>query len=95
PARRRRSDAGDAGGPLPWAPRVTAWLGREVDGEMLTPENLPRVIYEHTHVVLNGGPWCGDPERVRAVFSIPREKLLRARERLLAFAAKLGGPGSR
>jgi hypothetical protein len=68
---------------------MTAWLGREVDGERLTPENLPAVVYAHTHVVLNGGPWCGDPERARAVFSIPREKLVKARERLLAFGAKL------
>jgi aspartate/methionine/tyrosine aminotransferase/methylase of polypeptide subunit release factors len=83
-----RSDAGDAGG-LFLAPRMTAWLGQEVDGVRLTPENLPGVIYAHTHVVLNGGPWCGDAERVRAVFSIPREKLLKARERLLAFGAKL------
>ncbi|NMO21729.1 aminotransferase class I/II-fold pyridoxal phosphate-dependent enzyme [Pyxidicoccus fallax] len=89
-----RSDAGDAGG-LFLAPRMSAWLGREVDGVRLTPENLPRVIYEHTHVVLNGGPWCGDAERVRAVFSIPREKLVKARERLLAFGAKLRPrPGS-
>ncbi|WIG95164.1 aminotransferase class I/II-fold pyridoxal phosphate-dependent enzyme [Myxococcus sp. SDU36] len=87
-----RSDAGDAGG-LFLSPRVTAWLGQEVDGVRLTPENLPRVVYEHTHVVLNGGPWCGDSERVRAVFSIPRDALLRAREQLLRFGAKLrGGP---
>ncbi|WAM27630.1 hypothetical protein OZ403_05735 [Myxococcus sp. NMCA1] len=87
-----RSDAGDAGG-LFLSPRMTAWLGQEVDGVRLTPENLPRVVYEHTHVVLNGGPWCGDPERARAVFSIPRDALLRAREQLLRFGAKLrGGP---
>ena len=85
-----RSDTGDAGG-LFLSPRVTAWLGREVDGVRLTPGNLPRVVYEHTHVVLNGGAWCGDTERVRAVFSIPREALLRAREQLLRFGAKLRG----
>ena len=68
---------------------MSAWLGREVDGERLTVENLPGVVYAHTHVVLNGGPWCGDPERVRVVFSIPRDKLERARERLQAFAARL------
>jgi len=89
-----RAEVGDVGG-LFVAPRVTAWLGREVDGETLTPENLPRVLYAHTHVVVNGGPWCGDPERVRAVFSIPREKLLRACERLKAFGAKLGPPGAK
>jgi aspartate/methionine/tyrosine aminotransferase/methylase of polypeptide subunit release factors len=83
-----RSESADAGG-LFLAPRVTPWLGQQVDGETLTPENLPRVVYAHTHVVLNGGPWCGDPERVRAVFSIPREKLLKARERLRAFGARL------
>jgi aspartate/methionine/tyrosine aminotransferase len=83
-----RAEATEAGG-LFLAPRMTAWLGKTVDGVKLTPENLPRVIYEHTHVVLNGGPWSGDPERVRAVFSIPRDKLLKARERLLAFGRKL------
>lgn len=83
-----RAEGGDAGG-LFLAPRMTAWLGREIDGETLTPENLPRVVYAHTHVVLNGGPWCSDPERVRAVFSIPREKLVKACERLKAFGAKL------
>ncbi|MDY7226838.1 aminotransferase class I/II-fold pyridoxal phosphate-dependent enzyme [Hyalangium rubrum] len=83
-----RSDTSEVGG-LFLAPRVGAWLGQEVDGVRLTPENLPGVVYAHTHVVLNGGPWCGDPERVRAVFSIPREKLERARERLRAFAARL------
>ncbi|KFE60145.1 aminotransferase class I/II-fold pyridoxal phosphate-dependent enzyme [Hyalangium minutum] len=87
-----RSDTTEAGG-LFLAPKVSAWLGREVDGERLTVENLPRVVYAHTHVVLNGGPWCGDPERVRVVFSIPRDKLERARERLQAFAARLR-PGS-
>ncbi|WP_338870279.1 aminotransferase class I/II-fold pyridoxal phosphate-dependent enzyme [Myxococcus stipitatus] len=84
----RSSDAGDAGG-LFLAPRMTSWLGRVVDGERLTPENLPRIVYEHTHVVLNGGPWCSDPERVRAVFSIPQEKLVKACERLKAFGAKV------
>jgi aspartate/methionine/tyrosine aminotransferase len=83
-----RSDTTEAGG-LFLAPKVSTWLGQEVEGERLTVENLPRVVYAHTHVVLNGGEWCGDPERVRVVFSIPRDKLERARERLLAFAARL------
>ncbi|NOK32826.1 aminotransferase class I/II-fold pyridoxal phosphate-dependent enzyme [Corallococcus exercitus] len=83
-----RAEATEAGG-LFLAPPMTAWLGRSVDGVKLTPENLPRVVYEHTHVVLNGGAWCGDPERVRAVFSIPREKLLKARDRLRAFGQRL------
>jgi aspartate/methionine/tyrosine aminotransferase len=83
-----RSDTTEAGG-LFLAPRVGSWLGQEVEGERLTVENLPRVVYAHTHVVLNGGLWCGDPERVRVVFSIPRGKLERARERLMAFAARL------
>ncbi len=82
------SDTAEAGG-LFLAPRMGAWLGREVDGERLTVESLPRVVYAHTHVVLNGGAWCADPERVRVVFSIPRKKLEQARERLLAFAARL------
>jgi aspartate/methionine/tyrosine aminotransferase len=83
-----RSDTTEAGG-LFLAPRVGSWLGKEVEGERLTVENLPRVVYAHTHVVLNGGAWCGDPERVRVVFSIPRDTLERARERLLAFVARL------
>ncbi|MBN1208408.1 MAG: aminotransferase class I/II-fold pyridoxal phosphate-dependent enzyme [Myxococcaceae bacterium] len=83
-----RSETIEAGG-LFLAPRVGSWLGKEVDGERLTVESLPRVVYAHTHVALNGGAWCGDPERVRVVFSIPRDKLERARERLLAFAARL------
>jgi len=86
------ADTLEAGG-LFLAPRMGAWLGREVDGERLTVENLPRVVYAHTHVVLNSGAWCSDPERVRAVFSIPRSKLEQARARLLAFTARLGsGP---
>jgi aspartate/methionine/tyrosine aminotransferase len=82
------SDTTAAGG-LFLAPRVDSWLGKEVEGERLTVENLPRVVYAQTHVVLNGGEWCGDPERVRVVFSIPRDKLERARERLRAFASRL------
>ncbi|PTL82288.1 aminotransferase class I/II-fold pyridoxal phosphate-dependent enzyme [Vitiosangium sp. GDMCC 1.1324] len=83
-----RAETVEAGG-LFLAPRVTSWLGREVGGERLTVENLPAVVYAHTHVVLNGGNWCGDPARVRVVFSIPREKLLKARERLMAFSKAL------
>ncbi|HVG57986.1 MAG TPA: aminotransferase class I/II-fold pyridoxal phosphate-dependent enzyme [Hyalangium sp.] len=82
------SDTTEAGG-LFLAPKMGSWLGKEVAGERLTVENLPRVVYAHTHVVLNGGDWCGDPERVRVVFSIPKDKLVRARERLQAFAAWL------
>lgn len=88
-----RAEAVEAGG-LFLAPRVSAWLGRAVDGERLTEENLPAVVYAHTHVVVNGGAWCGDPQRVRVVFSIPREKLLEARQRLLAFASRLTQAGS-
>jgi len=83
-----RAETGETGG-LFLAPRVSEWFGRELDGERLTAENLPAVVYAHTHVVLNGGAWCADPERVRAVFSLPREKLLEARARLGAFAARL------
>ncbi|WP_373046062.1 aminotransferase class I/II-fold pyridoxal phosphate-dependent enzyme [Vulgatibacter sp.] len=81
----------DEAGGLFLAPVVRAWMGRSIDGEALTPENLPRKLYEHTHVVVNGGPWCGDPERIRLVFSIPEEKLERAAERLAAFAKSLEG----
>jgi aspartate/methionine/tyrosine aminotransferase len=87
-----RSETTEAGG-LFLAPRVGSWLGKELEGERLTVENLPRVVYAHTGVVLNGGEWCGDPERVRVVFSIPRDTLERARERLLAFAARLRPTG--
>ena len=69
---------------------MSAWLGRSVDGVRLTPENLPQVIYDHTHVVVNGGPWCGDPARIRLVFSIPEAKLRRAAAALREFAADLG-----
>ncbi|XXF79202.1 aminotransferase class I/II-fold pyridoxal phosphate-dependent enzyme [Myxococcaceae bacterium GXIMD 01537] len=88
-----RTEATAAGG-LFLSPYVGPWLGREVDGVQLTVENLPQVVYAHTHVVLNGGAWCADPRRVRAVFSIPRDKLLRARERLGAFVARLSGSAS-
>jgi aspartate/methionine/tyrosine aminotransferase len=71
------------------APRVTAWLGKSVDGVRLTPGNLPKVLYEKTHVVVNGGDWCSDRERIRAVFSIPREKLEKARDRINSFASSL------
>ncbi len=80
-----QADAAAESGGLFLAPRVSAWLGKSVDGVVLTPENLPRVIYEKTHVVVNGGPWCSDPERIRVVFSIPKEKLVRARDRLAGF----------
>lgn len=71
------------------APRVVDWLGRRVDGVEITPENLPRLLYEKTHVVVNGGPWCGDRERIRLVFSIPEAKLRRAAEALSRFVASL------
>ncbi|HSP77588.1 MAG TPA: pyridoxal phosphate-dependent aminotransferase, partial [Myxococcaceae bacterium] len=83
-----RAETVEAGG-LFLAPRVTSWLGRELDGERLTVENLPALVYAHTHVVVNGGAWCGDPERIRVVFSIPRAKLEAARRRLLSFSARL------
>ena len=81
-------ETAEAGG-LFLAPHMGAWLGRRVAGVPLTPENLPAVVYAHTHVVLNGGAWCGDPAHVRAVFSLPRDTLVRARDRLRAFAASL------
>ncbi|MBF5043081.1 aminotransferase class I/II-fold pyridoxal phosphate-dependent enzyme [Aggregicoccus sp. 17bor-14] len=81
-------EAREAGG-LFLAPRMDAWLGKQVDGVRLTPENLPAQVYAHTHVVLNGGAWCSDPQRVRAVFSIPRAPLERAAAALRAFAQKL------
>jgi aspartate/methionine/tyrosine aminotransferase/methylase of polypeptide subunit release factors len=75
------------------APRVTGWLGRRhgPSGARLTPENLAAVVYQATHVVLNPGDWCGDRERVRAVFSIPRHQLERAVRRLRDFAEGLRG----
>jgi aspartate/methionine/tyrosine aminotransferase/methylase of polypeptide subunit release factors len=75
---------GDQLGGLFLAPPVTAWLGRTLAGETVTPETLPRLLHAATSVVVNGGPWSGDPERIRAVFSIPRDRLHRAADRLRA-----------
>ena len=83
-------ESGELGG-LFVAPRVSAWLGRTLDGAPLTPETLPREIYERTGVVLNGGAWVGEQDRVRAVFSIPDAKLDRAIEALRALGGSLGG----
>jgi aspartate/methionine/tyrosine aminotransferase len=83
----------NAGG-LFFTPHVGAWLGCLAGEQVLTPENLTRVLYEATHVVVNSGAWCGDPERVRVVFSVPRDRLERAVERLREFAQALRpGPG--
>jgi hypothetical protein len=71
------------------SPKVSTWLGKSIDDERLTPENFPRVLYEKTHVVVNGGEWCSDRERIRAVFSISREKLEKARDRIAVFASAL------
>jgi len=76
---------GTAGG-LFLAPSIADWLGNEVDGQPLTPENFARSLYQHTHVVVNDGAWCSDPERIRAVFSIAEERFERALERLRQFA---------
>ncbi|MFO7566421.1 MAG: aminotransferase class I/II-fold pyridoxal phosphate-dependent enzyme [Enhygromyxa sp.] len=76
------SEAGDELGGIFLAPRVSAWLGRTIAGETATPENLPRLIHAATSVVVNGGPWTGDPERIRAVFALPHDKLAAAVERL-------------
>lgn len=67
------------------APDVGPWLGRQMGDEVITPENLPRILYEHTHVVVNGGAWCSDRERIRAVFSLPREKIEAAARALASF----------
>jgi aspartate/methionine/tyrosine aminotransferase len=71
------------------APRVDNWLGKKAGGERITPEDLPRILYEHTSVVVNGGPWCGDLERVRVVFAIPDEALREAARRIEAFGRSL------
>ncbi|AKU90011.1 aminotransferase class I/II-fold pyridoxal phosphate-dependent enzyme [Vulgatibacter incomptus] len=81
-------DGGEAGG-LFLAPLMTDWLGKRVGGVTLTPENLARLVYEHTHVVLNNGAWCSAPDRIRAVFSIPRAKLETAAARLAEFGKSL------
>ncbi len=83
------SQEGREPGGLFLAPRVGAWLGKRHEGTLLTPANLPRTLYEATGVVVNGGPWCGDPDRVRAVFSIPEPSVREAADRLRAFAAAL------
>lgn len=82
---------GEEAGGLFLSPRVNEWLGKRIDGVELTPENLPKALYERTHLVVNGGPWCSDPERIRAVFSLPREKVERAAGRLRAFDESLEG----
>lgn len=72
---------GEAGG-LFLAPDVSALLGKAIGGERLTAENLPRILYRHTGVVVNGGAWCSDPSRIRLVFSLSREKVEEAARRL-------------
>ncbi len=76
-------------------PRMSTWLGREVDGRAPhRGEPAARRLRAHARgaqrrrVVLETRSGCA------LVFSIPRDKLEQARERLLAFAARLGpGPG--
>lgn len=75
---------GEAGG-LFLAPDVRPLVGKRIDGETIRADDLPRLIYRHTGVVVNGGDWCGDPDRLRAVYSIPDEKVRQAAERLRAF----------
>ena len=86
----RERRACDAGG-LFFAPEVTGLLGRHIDGEELTAENLPRVLYRHTGVVVNGGPWCSDRDRILLAFGAPREQVEEAVRRLEAFLARLTG----
>ncbi|HLT29018.1 MAG TPA: aminotransferase class I/II-fold pyridoxal phosphate-dependent enzyme [Myxococcaceae bacterium] len=81
-------EEGELGG-LFVAPNVEGWLGRQLDGEHLTVENLPAKIYEATGVVLNGGDWIGDRSRVRAVFSLPDATLDRAVEALAALKRRI------
>lgn len=78
----------DAGG-LFIAPDVSRWLDREFEGERLRPETFPKILYRHTGVVVNGGAWCSDPRRIRAVFSIPREKVEEAARRLTGFLERV------
>lgn len=78
PAEARGGDEGEAGG-LFLAPKVSA-LHRKLGVE--DTKAFVRLVYERTGVVLNDGTWCGDPERVRAVFSIPAAKLREAVGRL-------------
>lgn len=80
----------DAGG-LSLAPDLSGWFGKVYEGERLTPENLPRILYRHTGVVVSGGPSCADPRRVRAVFALPRERVEEAARRIAAFARRLEG----
>ena len=81
-------DEGEAGG-LFLAPLIRPWLGRKVDGVTLDRENLVQLLYDRTSVLVNSGAWCSDPDRIRAVFSIPEPKLREAAERLRAFAESL------
>lgn len=85
----REGRAGDAGG-LFLTPDVSGLLGRTIDGEELTAENLPRLLYRHTGVVVNGGLWCFDRERIHLAYGIPREGVEEAARRLEAFLGRLG-----
>lgn len=73
------------------APDVSAWMGRSFEGEVLTTATFPRVLYRHTGVVVNGGAWCSDPHRIRAVFSLPREEIEEAARRIGEFLGRLEG----
>ena len=79
----------DAPGGLFVAPVVSSWFGRRVDGEVLDAENLPRILYEKTRLVVNSGAWCSDPERIRLVFSLPGDRLEEAARRLADFVAEI------
>lgn len=79
---------GEPGG-IGLAPDVSAWMGRRLEGEVLTPENLPRLIHRHGGVVVHGGGWCGDPRRIHAAHVGPRERIEEAARRIRAFVEAL------
>jgi len=71
------------------APRVSGWFGKRIGDETLGPENLPQILYERTHLVVNSGAWCSDPERIRLVYSLPEERTFEAARRLQAFVEEI------
>ncbi|HWV38134.1 MAG TPA: S-adenosyl-L-methionine--L-methionine S-methyltransferase, partial [Vulgatibacter sp.] len=79
----------DAPGGLFVAPSVAGWFGKRVGGETIDAERLPRILYERTHLVVNSGAWCSDPERIRLVFSLPEDRVQEAAHRLEAFVGEL------
>src|SRR5690606_33957757 len=79
---------GEPGG-IGLAPDVSAWVGRRLEGDDLTPDNLPRLIHRRGGVVVHGGGWCGDPRRIRAARGGQGERIEEAARRRPALVEAL------